>query len=378
MPQKHTYQTNTQKYQRALGMGVAIAIFIVGTSAGYEVQPGDTLADIAAELDTTVGELTELNDLPNPDLIRIGQVLTVPGEGGPSTHTVSAGETLASIAGTYGTTVSTLVAENALSNPDFLRIGQLLTIPSDSGEVSAGETTTTNSQTHIVAAGDTLASIAIRYGTTVEAIATANGITDAGLIFVGTQLVVSGEAPTPVSSEESSSVHRVAAGETLAGIAIQFDTTVQALVSSNGLENANLIRIGQEIVVPSASWVCPVAGSEYFNDWGFPRSGGRFHQGNDLFAPRGTEVRTPVSGFVELKSGVVGGLQFWLTGDDGNTYIGTHMDGFAEAGQVPAGTVVGYVGDSGNALGSNPHLHFEILTNGSPINPFPILQSNGC
>ena len=132
------------------------------------------------------------------------------------------------------------------------------------------------------------------------------------------------------------------------------------------------------MTVPASAWVCPVVSSRYFNDWGFPRSGGRFHQGNDLFAPRGTEVRAPVSGFVELKSGVVGGLQFWLTGDDGRTYIGTHLDGFALAGDVPAGAVMGYVGDSGNAVGSDPHLHFEILVDGAPINPYPILSENGC
>ena len=63
---------------------------------------------------------------------------------------------------------------------------------------------------------------------------------------------------------------------------------------------------------------------------------------------------------------------------DGRTYIGTHLDGFALAGDVPAGAVMGYVGDSGNAVGSDPHLHFEILVDGAPINPYPILSENGC
>ena len=79
-----------------------------------------------------------------------------------------------------------------------------------------------------------------------------------------------------------------------------------------------------------------------------------------------------------INSGLVRGIQFLFTGDDGRTYIGTHLDGFALSGDVPAGAVVGYVGDSGNAVGSDPHLHFEILVAASPINPYPILRQNGC
>lgn len=372
--------TNNASRHRSVAAGLVIALAVAIGSAGYEVQPGDTLAKIATEQGSTVAELVDLNGLSNPDMIRVGQVLTLPSESGPVSHTVAPGETLAGIAGTYGTSIADIVAANSLGNPDLLRIGQILTIPGPQGGTAPTTDSPTPSTTaHIVSAGETLASIAGRYGTTVEAIASANGITNPSQIFVGTQLTIGGASPATVADEPTgSAVHVVRAGETLASIALSFDTTVEALVSSNGLTDANLIRIGQELEVPSAGWVCPVAGARYFNDWGFPRSGGRFHQGNDLFAPAGTEVRAPVSGFVELKSGVIGGLQFWLTGDDGNTYIGTHMDKFAQAGEVSAGTVVGYVGTTGNAIGSEPHLHFEILVDGSPVNPYPVLQRSGC
>ena len=289
------------------------------------------------------------------------------------------GETLAEIASLYDTTVGALIEANGLTDPDLLRIGQLVSIP--------GAPTATPAEnpaiigTHLVAAGDTLGSIARLYGTTVDGIAQVNGITNPSQIFVGTQLtIVDGVAPPVSDATEPSgtSMHTVEPGETLAAIASRFGTSVQSLVATNAIRDPDLIRPGDQLTVPSAGWVCPVPGARYFNDWGFPRSGGRFHQGNDLFAPRGTEVLAPVSGFVELKSGVVGGLQFWLAGDDGRTYIGTHMDGFALAGDVLAGAVVGYVGDSGNAIGSDPHLHFEILVDGSPINPYPILQQAGC
>src|SRR3546814_10620424 len=77
------------------------------------------------------------------------------------------------------------------------------------------------------------------------------------------------------------------------------------------------------------------------NDWGFPRSGGRFHEGNDLFAPRGTPFVAVVSGTVVQTTGRIGGKQVKLAGDDGVSYYGTHLDGFGASGRVNAGDVIG-------------------------------------
>ncbi len=85
-----------------------------------------------------------------------------------------------------------------------------------------------------------------------------------------------------------------------------------------------------------------------------------------------------MSGTVTQRSGTIGGLQFWLEGDDGNLYLGTHMDAFGASGHVEPGTVIGFVGDSGNAVGATPHLHFEMHVAGSPVNPFPTLQEWSC
>ena len=128
-------------------------------------------------------------------------------------------------------------------------------------------------------------------------------------------------------------------------------------------------------VIASGNWVCPVQGPRSFsNDWGQPRSGGRRHQGNDILSPRGTPVVASVSGTVRHHNSSLGGLSYYLKGDDGITYFGTHLSAYAASGRVAAGTVVGYVGDTGNARGT-PHLHFEMHPGGgAAVNPYPTLS----
>lgn len=95
-----------------------------------------------------------------------------------------------------------------------------------------------------------------------------------------------------------------------------------------------------------------------------------------MMSPHGTTVVAPVSGTVSHRSNRIGGRSFHLQGDDGHYYYGTHLSGYANPGRVQAGTVIGFVGDTGNARG-NPHLHFEIHPNGgSAVNPTPTVRAN--
>lgn len=135
------------------------------------------------------------------------------------------------------------------------------------------------------------------------------------------------------------------------------------------------------VPVPSSGWLCPVRGAMSFVDsWMAPRAGGRSHQGVDIMSPRGTTVVLPVGGRTTFRTGGIGGLTFSLNGDDGNYYYGAHMDSYAGLadGYYPAGTVVGYVGDTGDARGTGAHLHFEIHVGGygNAVNPYPTTRAN--
>jgi len=117
---------------------------------------------------------------------------------------------------------------------------------------------------------------------------------------------------------------------------------------------------------------CPVPESTFVDTWGAPRSGGRSHEGVDMMAGFGTHIYAPASGNVEFRTVSTGGLSFYVYGDNGDTYFGTHLQGYEGGNRhVSAGEHIGYVGDSGNAAGT-PHLHFEIHPGGGgPVNPYP-------
>lgn len=128
-------------------------------------------------------------------------------------------------------------------------------------------------------------------------------------------------------------------------------------------------------------FVFPVAGPHKFiNDWGFPRSGGRSHQGTDIFASKGTPVVAVERGVVyRIGQNSLGGNILWLRGASGTSYYYAHLDGYAnvtEGQLVRPGQLLGYVGNTGNAITTPPHLHFQVHPGGgAPVNPFPLLRS---
>ena len=126
--------------------------------------------------------------------------------------------------------------------------------------------------------------------------------------------------------------------------------------------------------------VCPVGQVHSFTDtWGAPRSGGRRHQGTDVFAPWGSPAYAVVDGVVDKWSdGGLGGIALWLRGDDGDRYYYAHnAANVAPVGAwVRAGELIAYVGKTGNAETTPPHIHFEAHPRGGPAhNPAPWLAA---
>jgi murein DD-endopeptidase MepM/ murein hydrolase activator NlpD len=125
--------------------------------------------------------------------------------------------------------------------------------------------------------------------------------------------------------------------------------------------------------------VADVRATSLQNSWHAPRDAGRRrHEGIDIFAPRGTRVRSTTEGIVlRVAKSKLGGNVIWVLGPGGQRHYYAHLDRFAavHAGmRVQAGTVLGYVGNSGNAAGTPPHLHYGIYTAAGAINPYPFLR----
>ncbi len=152
--------------------------------------------------------------------------------------------------------------------------------------------------------------------------------------------------------------------------------------------NAELeaFRAGSAVYIEGV--VFPVADGYHrplIDSWGFPRMPGtpdeHWHEGIDIFAPTGTPLLAAERAVVtRVGAGRLGGLVVWLRGESGARWYYAHLQahaaGLAEGMVVEAGEVIGYVGNTGNAIGTPPHLHLELHPSGDgPVNPFPLLNA---
>lgn len=240
------------------------------SAASYTVKSGDTLSGIANQYNTTVNQIVSLNQLSNPNLIYVGQVLklknsqTTNSSSSSSsstatttvgTYTVKAGDTLSAIASRYSTSSSTLASLNSLSNPNLIYVGQVLKVSSNastsSSTNSSANSTVTTAASYTVKAGDTLSAIAAKYGTTYQALASTNSISNPNDIYVGQVIKVSATA-TAASSQAASSTnsngsYTVKSGDTLYGIALANGLNWQTLAKQNGISDPNVIFVGQKL-----------------------------------------------------------------------------------------------------------------------------------
>jgi LysM repeat protein len=220
--------------------------FAAGCGTSVTVVSGDTLRKIAERCGTTVSAIQRANpEIGNGNLIYPGQILLLPGarlygDNGYDTWVVVRGDTLKSLAIQFGTSVDTLLSLNkSITNANLIYEGQRLVVPS--GRAVPVPPPSTDGQVYYAQKGDTLRIIASRFGTTVDAILKLNPqITNPNLIYVGQAITISAGVSTYV----------VQRGDTLRIIANKFGTTVDTLLALNpNIKNANLIYVGQVVNV---------------------------------------------------------------------------------------------------------------------------------
>ena len=163
-------------------------------------------------------------------------------------------------------------------------------------------------------------------------------------------------------------------------LAARARTESRAASTQTGFRSVGRAKAGGRLAI--SGFAFPVA--EPFNfvsTFGAPRSGGRLHQGNDIFAPYGTPLYAAERGVVgQMGTNSLGGIKLWITGESSTSYYYAHLSAFAlnvnDGTLVEAGDIVGFVGNTGNAITTPPHLHFEIHPGGGPaIDPYPILKA---
>lgn len=138
-------------------------------------------------------------------------------------------------------------------------------------------------------------------------------------------------------------------------------------------QEALALGMGQFPILGLANWT---------DDWLDPRSGPppHLHQGTDLFSAFDTPVRAPADGVVRFEDSGLGGKGAFVTMPDGTYYYMAHLKGFAadirSGAVVKQGQIIGYNGDSGNAQGGAPHVHFQVHPRGgAAVNPKPFLDA---
>ena len=191
-----------------------------------------------------------------------------------------------------------------------------------------------------------------------------------------------------LAAREAVDEELVATAERLVDARLDLEDARARLVSARRASvsakfNLAVFAAGSEIVIQG--FVFPVGDPHTFGDsFGAPRMMGtgyeHAHQGTDIMAPAGTPLFACERGLItRMGTDVLGGTKIWVKGESGTYYYYAHLSAFADGMHdgkvVEAGDVIGYVGDTGNAKGGAPHLHFEIRPDGGPpVNPYPLLK----
>lgn len=152
-----------------------------------------------------------------------------------------------------------------------------------------------------------------------------------------------------------------------------FRLQTQSLIESKW-QQVNLLQ--EELPVDN-SLPSPLPGQQLTDTWGGARSEGRSHEGIDIFAKRNAPIQATTHGVItRIGDDRLGGRVVVIIGPGGAGHYYAHLEDYADINVndwVEAGDIIGYVGVSGNAKGTPPHVHYGIYINGDAVNPYPLL-----
>jgi LysM repeat protein len=198
----------------------------------------------------------------------------------PSNYQVQSGDTVSGIAGRYGLSTASVLARNGLGWKSIIFPGQVLkltnAVVSSAVAASAAPVITpasASSTRYTIVRGDTISSIAARFGVTVSAVLSANGLAMTSIIYAGRTLTIpSSSAPsatavvamTPVVSTAPAAgsptgSYTIKSGDTMSAIAARFGVSISSLLSANGLSLSSIIYSGRTLAIPGAAAVAPAA-----------------------------------------------------------------------------------------------------------------------
>lgn len=240
---------------------------------GARIHAGRAGVGLALAATTAVGvavPAAQAHTAPSPALRAVAPAVRAAGVP-QMTYRVQAGDTVSHIALRTGSSISSIIAANALDARGFIRAGQMLKVPSAAGTpaATAAAVSAPTAATHTVVKGETLTRIAARYGTTVRALVAANALPSADRIAIGQVLRLPGTAtPTRATAAATTAAvgapvagakHAVSRGETVSGIAARYGTSVRAIIDANGLGANALIFAGQTLTIPATRASAPTA-----------------------------------------------------------------------------------------------------------------------
>ena len=190
----------------------------------------------------------------------------------------------------------------------------------------------------------------------------------------------------PKAQPSSATLHRKFKMKRLTKLALVVSVILVVMVSGlGGMVVDELVFYGRIARLyteqPDSRLAMPVQDvlkKQIANTWHAPRGTDRLHEGQDIFAPKGTPIFSATPGYVyKIGENNLGGQTVSVIGAGGRVYYYAHLDSYApgltEGKPVNTKTLLGYVGTTGNAQGTPPHLHFGIYTSGGAINPLPLI-----